>query len=146
MTQYAMGPVAKLGLLKMDFLGLINYSILSNAIKMIRERRGLELRLNDIPFDDPPTYELLASAETAAVFQLESPGMRRNIKELKPSNLAELAAMIALYRPGPMEQIGRFIDSKFGRVPIEYPHPALEGILKETYGIIVYQDQVLHIL
>ena len=146
MTQYAMGPVAKLGLLKMDFLGLINYSILSNAMKMVKERRGLDLHLNDIPFDDPPTYELLASAETAAVFQLESPGMRRNIKELRPGNLAELAAMIALYRPGPMEQIGRFIDSKFERIPIEYPHEALEGILKETFGIIVYQDQVLHVL
>jgi DNA polymerase-3 subunit alpha len=146
MTQYSMDPVAKLGLLKMDFLGLINYSILSKAMKMIKERRGRDIKLGDITFDDPPTYELLASAETAAVFQLESPGMRRNIKELKPGTLAELAAMIALYRPGPMEHIGRFIDSKFGRVPIEYPHPALEGILKETYGIIVYQDQVLHVL
>ena len=146
MTQYSMEPVAKLGLLKMDFLGLINYTILAKAMKLIKERRGVDLRLADITFDDPATYELLAQAETTAVFQLESPGMRRHVKELKPGNLAELAAMIALYRPGPMEHIGRFIDSKFGRVPIEYPHPALEEILKETYGIIVYQDQVLHIL
>ena len=146
MTQYPMGPVAKLGLLKMDFLGLINYSILSNALKLIKLHQGIEFRLPDIAFDDQATYDLLASAETASVFQLESAGMRRHIKELKPESLAELAAMVALYRPGPMEHIGRFIDSKFGRVPIEYPHPALKEILEETYGVIVYQDQVLHIL
>jgi DNA polymerase-3 subunit alpha len=146
MTQYPMGPVAKLGLLKMDFLGLINYSILSNALKLIKKHQGIELKLSDVKFDDHATYDLLASAETASVFQLESAGMRRHIKELKPGSLAELAAMVALYRPGPMEHIGRFIDSKFGKVPIEYPHPALEEILEETYGVIVYQDQVLHIL
>jgi DNA polymerase-3 subunit alpha len=146
MTQYPMGPVAKLGLLKMDFLGLINYSILSNALKLIKKHQDIEFRLPDIKFDDQATYDLLASAETASVFQLESAGMRRHIKELKPGSLAELAAMVALYRPGPMEHIGRFIDSKFGKVPIEYPHPALEEILEETYGVIVYQDQVLHIL
>ena len=146
MTQYSMEPVAKLGLLKMDFLGLINYSVLSNAIKLIKDRSGEEIKLHEITFDDPATYQLLATAETAAVFQLESPGMRRHIKDLKPSSLAELAAMVALYRPGPMEQIGRFIDSKHGRVPITYPHPALQEILEETYGILVYQDQVLHVL
>ena len=146
MTQFSMEPVAKLGLLKMDFLGLINYSILSNAMRLVQERRGVNVRLQDIPFDDDKTYELLASGETTAIFQLESPGMRRYVKELRPGNLGELAAMIALYRPGPMEHIGTFIDSKFGKTPITYPHPALEEILKETYGIIVYQDQVLHIL
>ncbi len=146
MTQYAMEPVAKLGLLKMDFLGLINYSILSNTIEMVRARKGVELRLQEIPFDDAKTYELLASGETTALFQLESPGMRRYIKELRPGTLGELAAMIALYRPGPMEHIGRYIDSKHGRAPASYPHPDLEGILNETYGVIVYQDQVLHIM
>ena len=146
MTQYAMEPVAKLGLLKMDFLGLINYSILDNARRLVRERHGVDLKLNEIPFDDAKTYELLASGETTAIFQLESPGMRRYVKDLRPSNLGELAAMVALYRPGPMEHISRYIDSKHGRVPISYPHPALEEILKETYGVIVYQDQVLHIL
>ena len=146
MTQYPMGPVAKLGLLKMDFLGLVNYSILSNAIKLIKSYDGTEIKLNEITFDDLATYELLATAETAAVFQLESAGMRRHIKELKPNSLAELAAMVALYRPGPMEQIGRFIDSKHGVVPITYPHPALKDILEETYGVLVYQDQVLHVL
>ena len=146
MTQYAMEPVAKLGLLKMDFLGLINYSILSNAAKLVRERHHINITLPEIPFNDPITYELLASGETTGVFQLESPGMRRYIKDLKPGSLAELAAMVALYRPGPMEHIATYIDSKYGKVPIKYPHPALEEILKETYGIIVYQDQVLHIL
>ena len=146
MTQYAMEPVAKLGLLKMDFLGLINYSVLSNTMRLVRERRGVDVRLQDLSFDDAKTYELLASGETAGVFQLEGAGMRRYVKELRPGALGELAAMIALYRPGPMEHIGAFIDSKFGRTPISYPHPALEEILKETYGIIVYQDQVLHVL
>ena len=146
MTQYAMEPVAKLGLLKMDFLGLINYSVLSNTMRLVKERRGVDVRLQDLSFDDARTYELLASGETSGVFQLEGAGMRRYVKELRPGALGELAAMIALYRPGPMEQIGAFIDSKFGRTPISYPHPALEEILKETYGIIVYQDQVLHVL
>ena len=146
MTQYAMEPVAKLGLLKMDFLGLINYSILSNTIEMVRRRKGIEVRLQEIPFDDAKTYELLGSGETTALFQLESPGMRRYIKELRPGTLGELAAMIALYRPGPMEHIGRYIDSKHGRAPASYPHADLEGILNETYGVIVYQDQVLHIM
>ena len=146
MTQYAMEPVAKLGLLKMDFLGLINYSILSNAMRLILGRRGVELRLKDIPFDDARTYEILASGDTTAVFQLESPGMRRYVKDLRPSSLAELSAMVALYRPGPMEHIATYIGSKHGTIPIQYPHSALEEILKETYGVIVYQDQVLHIL
>ncbi len=146
MTQYAMEPVAKLGLLKMDFLGLINYSILSNTIEMVRRRNGVEVRLQEISFDDPKTYELLSSGETTALFQLESPGMRRYIKELRPGTLGELAAMIALYRPGPMEHIGRYIDSKHGRAPASYPHADLEEILNETYGVIVYQDQVLHIM
>ena len=146
MTQYAMEPVAKLGLLKMDFLGLINYSILDNTRRLVRDRHGVDLKLNEIGFDDPATFELLASGETTAIFQLESPGMRRHIKDLRPSNLGELAAMVALFRPGPMEHITRYIDSKHGRVPIRYPHPALEDVLKETYGVIVYQDQVLHIM
>ena len=146
MTQYAMEPVAKLGLLKMDFLGLINYTILDRTIALVRERHGVTLDLQRTPFDDTKTYDLLASGETTALFQLESPGMRRYIKELKPSNLGELAAMVALYRPGPMEHIPRFINSKFGRVPVAYPHPALKEILDETYGVIVYQDQVLMIM
>ncbi|MDA1215870.1 MAG: DNA polymerase III subunit alpha [Chloroflexi bacterium] len=145
-TQYAMEPVAKLGLLKMDFLGLSNLTILSMTMKLLHNERGIDIDLKEIPLDNQASYDLLASGETTGVFQLESPGMRRYIKELKPSSVRELAAMIALYRPGPMEHIGRFIESKFGRTPVSYPHPALEGILEETYGVIVYQDQVLQIL
>jgi len=145
-TQYAMEPVAKLGLLKMDFLGLSNLTILSMTLKLLHSERGIDIDLKEVPLDDQPAYDLLASGETTGVFQLESPGMRRYIKELKPSSVRELAAMIALYRPGPMEHIGEFIKSKFGIEPVSYPHPALEGILEETYGIIVYQDQVLQIL
>ena len=141
-----MEPLAKLGLLKMDFLGLSNLTILDMTQKLLMEHRGISIELNSIPLDDLLSFDLHASGETTGVFQLESPGMRRYIKDLKPNSVRELAAMIALYRPGPMEQISRFIDSKFGRAPITYPHPALEEILEETYGIIVYQDQVLQIL
>ncbi len=146
MTQYAMEPVARLGLLKMDLLGLINYTILAKTIALVRKRTREDLELGSIPFDDPKTYELLGSGETTGVFQVESAGMRRYIKDLKPATLGELAAMIALYRPGPMEHIPRFIDSKHHRVPVEYPHPVLKDILDETYGVIVYQDQVLMIM
>ena len=146
MTQYSMGPLAKLGLLKMDFLGLSNLTILSMSRDLVRENQGVEIDIQAIPLDDPLTYELLGSGETTGLFQLESTGMRRYIKELRPTSLGDLAAMVALYRPGPMEHIGRFIESKHGREEPQFPHPALQEILQETYGIIVYQDQVLHIL
>ncbi|MCH8308939.1 MAG: DNA polymerase III subunit alpha [Chloroflexi bacterium] len=144
-TQYAMDPVASLGLLKMDFLGLVNLTVLAKARDLIAENRGITFALQDIPLDDSNTYDLLARGETVGVFQMEGSGMTRYLKELKPTSLGDVAAMIALYRPGPMEHIGRFIDAKHGRVKPTYPHPALEGILEETYGVIVYQDQVLHI-
>ena len=144
-TQYAMEPVAALGLLKLDFLGLVNLTVLAKARDLIAERRGINFDLVDIPLDDGETFELLSRGDTAGVFQLEGGGMTRYIKELKPSALADVAAMIALYRPGPMEHISTFIDAKHGRIPVSYLHPALEEILEETYGVIVYQDQVLHI-
>jgi DNA polymerase-3 subunit alpha len=146
MTQYSMGPLAKLGLLKMDFLGLSNLTILSIARDLVQQTRSIDIDMQSIPFDDPTTYALLGSGETTGLFQLESAGMRRYIKELKPTSLGDLAAMVALYRPGPMEHIGAFIEAKHGRTEARYPHPALREILEETYGIIVYQDQVLHIL
>ena len=146
MTQYSMEPLAKLGLLKMDFLGLANFTILSLTRDLVRRIRGIDIDFQRIPMDDVATFQLLASGETTGVFQLESAGMRRHIKELKPSSLNDLAAMVALYRPGPMEHISKFIESKHGRSAPKYPHPALKEILEETYGIIVYQDQVLHIL
>ncbi len=146
MTQYSMDPVAHLGLLKMDFLGLTNLTILDRAVNLVRENQGVEIDLQTLPLDDRQTFELLSSGNTNDLFQLESAGMQRYIKELKPSNLGDIAAMIALYRPGPMENIDLFIDAKHGRKPIEYPHPSFKELLDETYGVIVYQDQVLLIL
>ena len=146
MTQYSMDPVAKLGLLKMDFLGLTNLTILDRAVKLLDETRGIKIDINRLSLDDPGTFDLLSSGKTTEVFQLESAGMQRYIKDLKPSNLSDVAAMIALYRPGPMEHIDTFIEAKHGRSPISYPHPSLKDLLDETYGVIVYQDQVLLIL
>ena len=146
MTQYSMDPVAKLGLLKMDFLGLTNLSILDRAVKLLDQNQGIKIDLNRLPLDDQATFDLLSSGKTTDLFQLESAGMQRNIKQLKPSNLGDIAAMIALYRPGPMEHISSFIEAKHGRIPISYPHESMKELLDETYGIIVYQDQVLLIL
>ena len=146
MTQLSMDPVARLGLLKMDFLGLTNLTILDRAIKLLDQTQGIRIDLDRLPLDDAATFELLSSGNTTDLFQLESSGMQRYIKALKPSNLGDIAAMIALYRPGPMENIDTFIDAKFGRVAVTYPHPSLKDLLDETYGIIVYQDQVLLIL
>ena len=146
MTQYSMDPVAKLGLLKMDFLGLTNLTILDRTIKLIDQERGIRIDLSRLGLDDPETYELLGTGNTTDLFQLESAGMQRYIKELKPSDLGDIAAMIALYRPGPMEHIDRFIRSKHGQEQVSYPHPSLQELLDETYGVIVYQDQVLHVL
>ena len=146
MTQYPMGALAKIGLLKMDFLGLINLTILGRTVEIIKQRRGLELDLQHIPQDDPKAFALLAAGETTGIFQLEGSGMRRYIRELKPTSIGDLAAMVALYRPGPMAHIPRFIACKHGQEKIQYPHPSLEPILKDTYGIIVYQDQVLQIV
>jgi DNA polymerase-3 subunit alpha len=146
MTQFSMDDIAHIGLLKMDFLGLANLTILGKAVEIIRRNRGIDIDIYNLPMDDKKTFELLSAGETAGVFQLEGAGMRRYIKDLKPTVFSDISAMVALYRPGPMEHIPRFIDSKHGRKPIQYPHPALESILKETYGVIVYQEQVLFIV
>ena len=146
MTQFPMEDIAQIGLLKMDFLGLANLTILGKAKEIIRQSRGIEIDLHRIPMDDDKTFALLSSGETTGVFQLEGAGMRRYIKELKPTTFSDIAAMIALYRPGPMEHIPTFIKAKHGLEPIRYPHPALASILEETYGVIVYQDQVLFIV
>jgi len=146
MTQFSMDDIARIGLLKMDILGLANLTILGKAKEIIYQSRGLNIDLHQIPMDDIKTFELLSSGETAGVFQLEGAGMRRYIKELKPTTFSDIAAMVALYRPGPMEHIPTFIKAKRGVEPIHYPHPALTSILEETYGVIVYQDQVLFIV
>ena len=143
MTQYAMDPVAMLGLLKMDFLGLTSLTILDRAIKTLEQTQGVKIDLKRLPLDDEKTFKLLGSGKTSDIFQLESAGMQRYIKELNPSSLGDISAMIALYRPGPMEHIDTFINAKHGRAPIKYPHPSLKDILEETHGVIVYQDQVL---
>ncbi|MCL0044390.1 DNA polymerase III subunit alpha [Dehalococcoidia bacterium] len=145
-TQYPMEPIAKLGLLKMDILGLNNLSALDRVLKLISQHRGEHIRLNDVPLDDWKTFDLLSAGKTTGVFQLEGAGMRRYIKDLKPSTLHDVAAMIALYRPGPMEHITTYIQAKHGEIRAEYPHPVLHDILEETYGVIVYQDQVLFIV
>ena len=147
-TQFAMGPVADVGLLKMDFLGLTNLTILDRVIKLISQQRGESVQLAGIPTSDrvpqaKAAYDLLSAAETFGVFQLEGAGMRRYIRELQPNSVNDVAAMIALYRPGPREHISTFIEAKHGRQQVRYPHPALKDILDETYGVIVYQDQVL---
>jgi DNA polymerase-3 subunit alpha len=142
-TQFAMKPVAEVGLLKMDFLGLTNLTILDKTAQLIEQNHGEKMGVYDIPLDDQKAYDLLSRADTFGVFQLESSGMRRHIKELKPNNVGDVAAMIALYRPGPMEQIETFIAAKHGRAEIQYPHDDLKQILEESYGVIVYQDQVM---
>jgi DNA polymerase-3 subunit alpha len=146
MVQFPMEDVARIGLLKMDFLGLVNLNILGKAKQIIKERHNIDINLHTIPLDDAKTYQLLASGDTAGVFQLEGAGMRRYIRELKPSTFPEIAAMVALYRPGPMEQIPTYIKAKHGLEPIRYPHPVLARFLEETYGVIVYQEQVLFIV
>jgi len=146
MTQFSMGDIARIGLLKMDFLGLANLTILGKAKEIIYQNHSVDIDLHNIPVDDVKTFDLLSSGETTGVFQLEGAGMRRYIKELKPTTFSDIAAMVALYRPGPMEHIPTFIRAKHGIEPIRYPHPTLASILEETYGVIVYQDQVLFIV
>ncbi len=146
MTQFTMEDIAQIGLLKMDFLGLANLTILGKAKEIIYQNRGVEIDLHRLPMNDDKTFALLSSGETAGVFQLEGAGMRRYIKELKPTTFSDIAAMVALYRPGPMEHIPTFIKAKDNPNLIHYPHPTLESILKETYGVIVYQEQVLFIV
>lgn len=142
-TQFTMENVAAIGLLKMDFLGLANLTILGEAVEIIKQTRGESLDPKAFPDGDAPTYELLGAGETFGVFQLESAGMRRAIRDLRPESVAELSAMVALYRPGPMQHIPTFCQTKHGEQEIRYPHPDLAEILDETYGVIVYQDQVL---
>jgi len=144
MTQYHMGVLEKIGLLKMDFLGLANLTILGEALKLLAGR-GIKIDLQAIPLDDAKTFDLLGRGETTAIFQLEGQGMRRYVQELKPNTIQDLAAIIALYRPGPMASIPQYIRAKHGQIPVTYLHPKLKPILEPTYGVLVYQDQVLFI-
>ena len=145
-TQYAMKQVADIGLLKMDFLGLANLTILGRAIDIIERTKGVHIDLQTLPDGDGKTFEMLSGGDTFGVFQLESPGMRRSIQELRPDSSDELMALVALYRPGPMQHIGAYCRAKHDRSLVKYPHADLAEILDETYGVIVYQDQVLFVL
>src|SRR6476619_2353740 len=138
-----MHAIEALGLLKFDFLGLSNLTILRQAVDLVRAERGIEVDLEDIPLDDARTFELLASGETTGVFQLESAGMRRYIRELRPTSVYDLAAMVALYRPGPMDNIPAYVRRKHGAEPVTYLHPRLEPYLDKTYGIFVYQEDIM---
>jgi len=144
-AQFPMGQVEEIGLLKMDFLGLSNLTIINNTLRIIRKVYKTEIDLGKIPLDDSSAYELLGSGDTTGVFQLESAGMKRYLKELKPTVFEDIVAMVALYRPGPMQFIDDFIARKHGLRKISYPHPSMENALKNTYGVLVYQEQVMQI-
>lgn len=144
-TQFEMHSIEDLGLLKIDFLGLKNLTIIQNTVKLIEELRGEKLEISKLPLDDKPTFELLQAGNNTGVFQFESSGMRRYMRELKPTVFEDLIAMVALFRPGPMELIPSFIKRKNGEEQITYLHSRLEPILKATYGIGVYQEQMMQI-
>ena len=145
LTQYSMEYLEELGLLKIDFLGLRNLSLIESILKSIFRKTGKQLDIKTIPMDDPSTYQLISSGQTTGVFQLESEGMRNVLKRLQPNRFEDVVAVNALYRPGPMENIPHFIDRKHGREKVVYPHPNLKPILENTYGVIVYQEQIMQI-
>ena len=142
-TQYAMGPVGDLGLLKMDFLGLKTLTVIRNVCEMVQKTRGIEIPIDNLPLDDQKTYDLLNKGNTVGVFQLESGGMRDLCRKFKIGSVEHITALVALYRPGPMDLIPDFIKRRHGEVKIEYAHPLLEAISKETYGVLIYQEQVM---
>lgn len=143
-TQYDMKSLEKIGVLKMDFLGLRTLTVIEDTLNMLRQR-GINIELDQIPLDDARAFQIFCNGETIAVFQFESSGMRDCLRRLKPQRLGDLIAMNALYRPGPMDMIDDFIKRKHGETKIEYLHPLLEPILRETYGVIVYQEQVMRV-
>lgn len=146
-TEYPMGDLEKLGLLKMDFLGLRNLTIIRNALNLIEKRHGIKIEINKIALDDEKTFELLSKGDTDGVFQLESAGMKKLVRELKPTVFEDLGALVALFRPGPLDSgmVEDFVARKHGRQAVIYQHPLLEPILKDTYGTIVYQEQIMQI-
>jgi DNA polymerase-3 subunit alpha len=147
-TQWEMSVVEKVGMLKMDFLGLRNLTMLDNTVKLIKRTRGIDIDPQTLPLDDEATYKLLQRGEAKGVFQLESDGMRRLLQQMKPDNIRDLIAVLALYRPGPLESgmVDAYVNRKHGREKFTYEHPVLEEILAETYGVIVYQESIMRIL
>lgn len=146
-TEYPMADLEKLGLLKMDFLGLRNLTMIHKTMKLIKQRQGIEFDIDRIPLDDKPTYDMLIAGDTDGVFQLESSGMKKLVKDLKPDVFEDLGALVALFRPGPLESgmVTDFVERKHGRQEIKYAHPLLEPVLKDTYGTIVYQEQIMQV-
>ena len=144
-TQYDMYGIESLGLLKMDFLGLKNLTIIEDTLKLIKKFHNVEIDISRLPLDDEKTYQLLQEGKTTGLFQLESEGFKRYLKELKPNEFEDIIAMVALYRPGPIEFIPEYIARKHGKKKIKYLHPKLEPILKDTYGICIYQEQLMQI-
>ncbi len=146
-TEYPKEDCEKIGLLKMDFLGLKNLTIIMQTLEMIKERHGIDIDINHIPLDDEPTYKMLISGNTDGVFQLESSGMKNLVKKLQPSVFEDLGALVALFRPGPLGSgmVDDFVERKHGRQEIKYAHPLLEPVLKDTYGTLVYQEQIMQI-
>lgn len=144
-TQFDMYSIEDLGLLKIDLLGLKNLTIIEEAVRLIKEIKGEEIKISQITLDDKKTFKLLQEADTTGIFQFESSGMRRYLRELKPTEFEDIIAMVALYRPGPMELIPSFINRKYGREKVKYLHPKLEPILENTYGIGIYQEQMMRI-
>ncbi|HYR48942.1 MAG TPA: DNA polymerase III subunit alpha [Candidatus Eisenbacteria bacterium] len=142
-TQYDMKAVGDIGLLKIDFLGLQNLDIIATCLRLLKEHRGLEIDIDRLPFDDLKTYELISIGDTHGVFQLEGAGMRRMLMDMRPQSFEDVSAAIALFRPGPMVNIPAYVARKQGREPIEYMHERLEPILRETYGVMIYQEQVM---
>ncbi|HUB68534.1 MAG TPA: DNA polymerase III subunit alpha [Candidatus Methylacidiphilales bacterium] len=142
-TQYSMDPLGELGLLKMDFLGLKTLTVIKDALKLVEITTGKKIDPMEIPLDDPKPFELLSRAQNVGVFQVESPGMCDLCRRLKPRHIEDIIALVALYRPGPMENIPAYSDRKLGTVAIQYDHPLLEPILKNTYGVMIYQEQVM---
>ncbi len=144
-TQYSMGPIEELGLLKIDFLGLSNLTIINNALRIIKRVYGTDIDINNMPLDDKATYELFQRGDTTGVFQFESAGMKRYLRDLQPTTFEDIVAMGALYRPGPMQFIDDFIARKHGRKETKYFHPKMKNALENTYGVLVYQEQVMQI-
>lgn len=142
-TQFEDKSLEKLGVLKFDFLGLANLTILDEALRLIKKQRGITIKRDEIPLDDAKTFALLGSGETTGMFQLESAGMRRYIRELKPDRVEDVMAMVALFRPGPMDYIPTYIRRKHGQEPVTFAHPSLEPVLRSTYGVMVYQEDVM---
>ena len=140
-----MHSVLAIGLLKMDFLGLKNLSIIEHTLNLIKARHGVEINMQTLDVNDPGPYKMLREGKTVGVFQLEGSGMTKNLIELKPTNIEDITAMISLFRPGPMELIPTYIARKHGKEEVKYIHPKLEAILAPTFGVTIYQEQVMQI-